>query len=331
MSQPNERKLNWGVVGTGGISNKFIADLPFTSNGVAYAASSRSMESAEAFVQKYNMTRAYDDYDKMLEDPELDAVYVGTPHPLHKENVLKALHAGKHVLCEKPFTINAGELEEMITLAREKKLFLMEGMWTRFLPPLRKVREWIRDGRIGEVLLTKAEFGFRMPWEPEHRLLNPELGGGALLDTGIYPVSFASMIFGAQPEKILSTAHMGETGVDEQFSIILGYSGGRTATLNGSIRILLPNEAYIHGTEGYIHIPQFLFSREASLYVEGEEVETFTDDRECEGYAFEAEEAGRLILEGKLESDVMPLDESLAIMRILDEVRAQWGFKYSWE
>ncbi len=331
MTQPNERKIKWGAVGTGGISNKFIADLPFTSNGVAYSACSRSMESAEAFVQKYNMSRAFDNYDEMLADPELDAVYVGTPHPVHKENVLKALHAGKHVLCEKPFTINAGELEEMITLAREKNLFLMEGMWTRFLPPIRKVQEWIRDGRIGEVLLTKAEFGFRMPWEPEHRLLDAEQGGGALLDTGIYPVSFASMVFGSEPENILSTAHIGQTGVDEQFSIILGYSGGRSATLNGSIRILLPNEAYIHGTEGYIHIPQFLFTREASLFINGEKTETFTDDRECEGYAFEAEEAGRLILEGKLESDIMPLDESLAIMRILDQLRAQWNFKYSWE
>lgn len=331
MSISNEGKLKWGIIGTGMISNKFVADLGHTSNGVAYAVGSRNQESADEFAGKYNIPKAYDSYDKLLQDPEVDVIYVGTPHPLHKINVIDALNAGKHVLCEKPFTMNAAELEEMIAVAREKKLFLMEAMWTRFLPPIRRVREWIRDGKIGEVRLVKAEFGFRMGWDPEHRLLNPELGGGALLDAGIYPVSFASMIFGAKPEKVYSTSHIGETGVDEQFSILLGYEGGRSATLNGAIRVNLPNEAYIHGTEGYIHIPQFLFSREASLHVSDQEVEKFEDDRPSEGYAFEAEEVGRLIQAGELESEVISLEESLDIMRLLDQIRGQWGLKYSFE
>lgn len=331
MSTSNEGKLKWGIIGTGMISNKFVADLGHTSNGIAYAVGSRNQESADEFAGKYNIPKAYDSYDKLLQDPDVDVIYVGTPHPLHKINVIDALNAGKHVLCEKPFTMNAAELEEMITVAREKKLFLMEAMWTRFLPPIRRVREWIRDGKIGEVRLVKAEFGFRMGWDPEHRLLNPELGGGALLDAGIYPVSFASMIFGAKPENVYSTASIGETGVDEQFSILLAYEGGRSATLNGAIRVDLPNEAYIHGTEGYIHIPQFLFSREASLHVSDQEVEKFEDDRSSEGYAFEAEEVGRLIQAGELESEVISLEESLDIMRLLDQVRGQWGLKYSFE
>lgn len=331
MSTSNEGKLKWGIIGTGMISNKFVADLGHTSNGIAYAVGSRNQESADEFAGKYNIPKAYDSYDKLLQDPDVDVIYVGTPHPLHKINVIDALNAGKHVLCEKPFTMNAAELEEMIAVAREKKLFLMEAMWTRFLPPIRRVREWIRDGKIGEVRLVKAEFGFRMGWDPEHRLLNPELGGGALLDAGIYPVSFASMIFGAKPEKVYSNASIGETGVDEQFSILLAYEGGRSATLNGAIRVDLPNEAYIHGTEGYIRIPQFLFSREASLYVNNEEVEKFEDDRPSEGYAFEAEEVGRLIQAGELESEVISLEESLDIMRLLDQVRGQWGLKYSFE
>lgn len=331
MSTSNEGKLKWGIIGTGMISNKFVADLGHTSNGIAYAVGSRNQESADEFAGKYNIPKAYDSYDKLLQDPDVDVIYVGTPHPLHKINVIDALNAGKHVLCEKPFTMNAAELEEMIAVAREKKLFLMEAMWTRFLPPIRRVREWIRDGKIGEVRLVKAEFGFRMGWDPEHRLLNPELGGGALLDAGIYPVSFASMIFGANPENIYSTASIGETGVDEQFSILLAYEGGRSATLNGAIRVDLPNEAYIHGTEGYIHIPQFLFSREASLHVSDQEVEKFEDDRPSEGYAFEAEEVGRLIQAGELESEVISLEESLDIMRLLDQVRGQWGLKYSFE
>ncbi|MFD1991788.1 Gfo/Idh/MocA family protein [Paenibacillus nicotianae] len=331
MSTSNEGKLKWGIIGTGMISNKFVADLGHTSNGIAYAVGSRNQESADEFAGKYNIPKAYDSYDKLLQDPDVDVIYVGTPHPLHKINVIDALNAGKHVLCEKPFTMNAAELEEMIAVAREKKLFLMEAMWTRFLPPIRRVREWIRDGKIGEVRLVKAEFGFRMGWDPEHRLLNPELGGGALLDAGIYPVSFASMIFGAKPENVYSTASIGETGVDEQFSILLAYEGGRSATLNGAIRVDLPNEAYIHGTEGYIHIPQFLFSREASLHVSDQEVEKFEDDRPSEGYAFEAEEVGRLIQAGELESEVISLEESLDIMRLLDQVRGQWGLKYSFE
>lgn len=331
MSTSNEGKLKWGIIGTGMISNKFVADLGHTSNGIAYAVGSRNQESADEFAGKYNIPKAYDSYDKLLQDPDVDVIYVGTPHPLHKINVIDALNAGKHVLCEKPFTMNAAELEEMIAVAREKKLFLMEAMWTRFLPPIRRVREWIRDGKIGEVRLVKAEFGFRMGWDPEHRLLNPELGGGALLDAGIYPVSFASMIFGAKPENVYSTASIGETGVDEQFSILLAYEGGRSATLNGAIRVDLPNEAYIHGTEGYIHIPQFLFSREASLHVSDQEVEKFEDDRPSEGYAFEAEEVGRLIQAGEMESEVISLEESLDIMRLLDQVRGQWGLKYSFE
>lgn len=331
MSTSNEGKLKWGIIGTGMISNKFVADLGHTSNGIAYAVGSRNQESADEFAGKYNIPKAYDSYDKLLQDPDVDVIYVGTPHPLHKINVIDALNAGKHVLCEKPFTMNAAELEEIIAVAREKKLFLMEAMWTRFLPPIRRVREWIRDGKIGEVRLVKAEFGFRMGWDPEHRLLNPELGGGALLDAGIYPVSFASMIFGAKPENVYSTASIGETGVDEQFSILLAYEGGRSATLNGAIRVDLPNEAYIHGTEGYIHIPQFLFSREASLHVSDQEVEKFEDDRPSEGYAFEAEEVGRLIQAGELESEVISLEESLDIMRLLDQVRGQWGLKYSFE
>lgn len=331
MSQSTEGKIKWGIIGTGGISNKFAADLPHSSNGVAYAVSSRSQESADAFAGKYNIPKAYDNYDKMLQDPEVDVVYVGTPHPLHKQNVLDALNAGKHVLCEKPFTINAGELEEVVALAREKKLFLMEGMWTRFLPPIRRAREWIRDGKIGEVRLVKADFGFRIGWDPESRLLNPELGGGALLDAGIYPVSFASMVLGAKPAEVFSTAHIGETGVDEQFSILLGYEGGRAATLNGAVRLGFPNEAYVHGTEGYIYLPQFLFGASASLFVNGEEVETFKDDRNSEGYALEAEEVGNLIRAGKLESDIIPLEESLDIMRLLDKVRSQWGLKYPGE
>ncbi|AWB46808.1 dehydrogenase [Paenibacillus sp. CAA11] len=331
MAQLNSRKVKWGIIGTGGIAHQFAADMIHTSNGELHAAGSRTIESANRFAAEYKIPKAYGSYEELVNDPEVEAVYVATPHPYHHENVMGALRAGKAVLCEKPFTVNSRELEELVQYAREHKLFLMEAMWTRFLPPMVKVREWLNAGRIGEVRLVKAEFGFRMGWDPQNRLLNPDLGGGALLDAGIYPVSFASMVLGAKPEKVWSTAHLGETGVDEQFSILLSYPGGKSASLQGAIRLGLPNDAYIHGTEGYIHIPSFLFAKSATLHLDGQEPETFNDDRSFAGYAFEAEEVGRALREGRTESSVITLEESLNIMRLLDEVRSQWGLRYPFE
>ncbi|MFB5676290.1 Gfo/Idh/MocA family protein [Paenibacillus terreus] len=331
MGQNDGKKVKWGIISTGWIAGKFAADFAHVANGELYAVGSRSIESANEFAGKYQIPHAYGSYEELLSDPEVDAVYIGTPHPFHKEAVLAALNAGKAVLCEKPFTINSGELEELIKLAREKNLFLMEAMWTRFLPAIRKVREWLDAGKIGEVRLLKAEFGFRSGWNPEGRLLNLELGGGALLDAGIYPVSFASMIFGYEPEDIYSKAHIGETGVDEEFSIMLTYSGGRSAMLNGAVRLGLTNDAYIHGTEGYIHIPSFLNSNTAVLHIGGQEAETFNDDRVSTGYAFEAEEVGRCLSEGLTESPTITLEESLGIMKLLDACRSQWGLRYPGE
>ncbi|MGV2940546.1 Gfo/Idh/MocA family protein [Mesobacillus sp. LC4] len=327
----DEKVIKWGILGTGGIASAFARDLNFAENTEKCAVGSRTKESAEKFAEEHGVTCAYGSYEELVADPDVDAIYIATPHPFHKENVLACLRAGKAVLCEKPFTINSGELEEVIQFAREQKLFLMEAMWTRFLPPILKVREWIDSGKIGEVLLVKADFGFRAPWNPEGRLLNPALGGGALLDVGIYPVTFASMIFGTKPDKILSTAHIGETGVDEQFSILMSYPDGKTATLNGAFRVDLTNEAYILGTEGHIRIPSFHSAKSAFLYKNGEEAEAFNDDRQSAGYAFEIEEVGRCLNQGLLESPVVPLDESLEIMKLMDEIRGQWGLKYPGE
>ncbi|GGH12047.1 Gfo/Idh/MocA family protein [Paenibacillus segetis] len=331
MNQSTARKVKWGIMSTGWIAEQFAQDLVHVNNGIAYAVGSRSQESADRFAAKFNIPHAYANYENLVNDPEVEALYVGTPHPFHCENVLLALRAGKAVLCEKPFTVNSDELSELITTARQSKLFLMEAMWTRFLTPIVQVRKWLKEGRIGTVKLLKADAGFRADWNPQGRLLNPDLGGGALLDIGIYPVSFASMIFGPHPEKIQSNVHIGETGVDEQFSLLLDYGEGRTATLNGAIRLQLRNDAYIYGTEGMIHVPSFLEAKSATLFVDGKEVEKYTDEREAIGYAFEAEEVGRCLLTGVTESSVISLDESLNIMKLLDEVRRQWGLRYPFE
>ncbi|KGE19270.1 Gfo/Idh/MocA family protein [Paenibacillus wynnii] len=332
MAGDNAYKVKWGIISTGWIAHQFVTDLVHCSNGVAYAVGSRSQESADEFARNHGISKAYATYEDLVNDPEVDAVYIGTPHPFHKENALLALRAGKAVLCEKPFTVNSRELEEVVAYAREHKLFLMEAMWSRFIPAIVKVREWIAEGRIGEVRLVKADLGFRADWNPEGRLLNPNLGGGALLDVGIYPISFASMVFGPHPEKISSIVHIGETGVDEHFSMLLSYEGGRTASLNAGIRLKMLEEAHVFGTEGHIIVEGTLVNpKSAALYVGGEKVESFEHERSSIGYVYEAEEVGRCLQAGLTESPIMPLDESLAILKLLDEVRAQWGLVYPGE
>lgn len=325
----SERTIKWGIAGPGGISSSFAKDLAGLSDAKLVAVGSRSAERAQKFASEFGAARAYGSYEELANDPEVEIVYVGTLHPAHKENALAFLRAGKAVLCEKPFTMNAAEAEEIIACAKEHKVFLMEAMWTRYLPAIRKVREWLDEGRIGEVRALRADFGFDFGWNPGHRLLDPALGGGALLDAGIYPISFASFVFGAQPDKIASSVHIGETGVDERFALLFEYEGGRSASLGGAVQLALPNEAYISGTKGHIHIPSlFLNTRSATLHVNGEEPVAFADDRTSIGYAFEAREAMACLREGRTESAAMPLDETLAIMRTLDRIRAQWGLKY---
>ncbi|MFD1953123.1 Gfo/Idh/MocA family protein [Paenibacillus thailandensis] len=325
------KSIKWGILGTGGIAEKFTSDLAYATYGEAAAVGSRTLESAKRFADKFGIPQAHGSYEELANDPDIDAIYIATPHPFHKENVLTCLKAGKAVLCEKPFTINSGDLEELTSYAKENGLFLMEGMWTRFLPAVIRAKEWIRDGRIGEVLHVKADFGFRTTGNPEGRMLNPALGGGALLDVGIYVVSFASMIFGAEPEKVISTAHIGETGVDEQNSIILEYGSGKTAALSSAIRVELANEAYIFGTEGYIHLPSFFNAKTVTLLRHGQVVDQYKDERKSLGYNFEADEVARCLNNGRTESGGIPLDESLAIMKLMDAVRQQWGLRYPME
>lgn len=326
-----ERNVRWGIMGPGGISGTFASDLLFAAGAEIVAVAGRSKEKAEAFAAKHGIPRFYGSCEELANDPEAEIVYVGTLHTVHKENVMTLLQGGKSVLCEKPFTINAAEAKEIVEYAKERGLFVMEAMWTRYLPPIRQVREWLNSGVIGEVKLVKAEFGFDAGWNPEGRLLNKKLGGGALLDAGIYPVSFASMVFGSQPARIMSTVQIGETGVDERFSLLFEYESGASASLHASIQLDMNNEAWIYGTKGKIHIPQFLFARKATLYAKDEEPVTVEDDRTFTGHSYQAVEAMACLREGRTESEAMPLDETLRIMETLDSIRAQWGLKYEGE
>lgn len=325
------QSIRWGILGTGTIAGKFAVGLSALEDASLAAVGSRTAEKAQAFAAEYGAAKAYGSYAELVHDPDIDVVYVAVPHSAHRECAMLALDAGKAVLCEKPFTLNAAQLGDLIAKARDSKLFLMEAMWTRFLPAVGQVRRWLRDGAIGEVRAMRADFGFRAAWEPQGRLLNIHLGGGALLDVGVYSVSFASMVLGAHPETVQSTACLGETGVDEQFMMMLTYSGGQIASLGGAARTRMVNDAWIFGTQGRIHVPDFFCARSAVLFADDHEPVTCRPDFAGNGYNYEAAEVARCLRSGLPESPVMPLDESAAIMKILDRARAAWGLKYPQE
>jgi predicted dehydrogenase len=316
--------MNWALVGTGGITNRFLKGLFAAQGAKPYAIVSRTQANADGFAAKYGLEKAYSDYAAMLNDRAVDVVYIGTPHPTHKDLAIKALRAKKAVLCEKPACMNAAELAEIIAEAQANKTFFMEAMWTRFVPPLVKVREWLRDGLIGEVRLVQANFCFAAPMNREGRLYNRALGGGALLDAGVYPISLASMVFGGrQPEKIASMAYMGETGVDEEISALLSYGGPRMAHVSAALSTATQNDACIYGTQGRIQLPDFVFAHSAALTLYGCYTYNYAPDFISNGYNYEAEEAQRCIERGALESEVMSHAESLTIMRVIDQCRAQ--------
>jgi len=318
-----EKIKKWGILGTGNIAHRFAKGLSVISDAELIAVGSRSSERADKFASEFHIPHRHGSYFGLANDPDVDVVYVATPHPFHREHSILCLRAGKAVLCEKPLAINAQEAREMVECARESGQFLMEAMWTRFLPVIVKVREWLADGAIGEVRMLTADFGFRSGWNPEGRLLNPKLAGGALLDVGIYTVAMASMVFSGPPSRIVSMVHVGETGVDEQSAMILGYDAGQLALLSCAVRTSTPQEARIMGTEGSIHIPNFWHATSAKLYAAGKDAAQVDMPFEGNGYNYEAVEVMRCLRAGKLESDIMPLDESLSIMATMDQIRAQ--------
>ncbi len=325
------RKFRWGILGTGAIARQFVCGLRSLPEAEVFAVGSRSEASAAEFADQRKIPRRHASYEDLVSDPDVDVVYIATPHPFHAENATLCLQTGKAVLCEKPFCVNAAEAERVVKLARERGLFIMEGMWTRFFPLMERVRWLVSEGAVGEVRMLNVDFGFRADLDPSSRLFDQRLGGGALLDVGVYCVSFASMVLG-RPSGFAGLPHLGETGVDEQASVILEHEGGRLANLSIGIRTTTPQEATIIGTEGYvrIHAPWW---RPESMTISrpGTEDETVEAPVSGNGFNYEAAEVMRCIEEGKTESDVMPLDETISVMRTMDGIRAGWGLRYPGE
>lgn len=323
--------IRWGIMGTGAIAGSFATGLQSLDDATLAAVGSRSAAKGADFAARFDHPRIHASYEALANDPEIDIIYVATPHPMHYPAVKLCLEAGKPVLCEKPFTVNAAEAARLIELARDRKLFLMEAMWNRFLPLSQHFFKVVADGAIGEPRLLTADFGFKHGGDASHRLFAPAYAGGALLDVGVYVVSLASKLFG-KPERIATMAHIGSSAVDEQSAMIFGYAEGQLAQLTVAVRTSTPQEVTLMGTEGMIRIhPLWWKPTTMTITRPGQPDETIDIPFDGNGYNYEATEAGRCLREGLLESPGIPLDETLEIMQTLDRIRAEWGLVYPFE
>ncbi len=335
------KEVNWAIMAPGNIATKFATALKGVESAKLYSVASRNPRKAAEFANQFTFEKSAASYADLVADPKVDVVYIASPHSLHAEQSILCLQAGKAVLCEKPMTVNTPEAEAVFSLAKKKHLFFMEAVWTRFMPTLQKVRSWIEEGRIGQVEMVQANFGFCFPFEASHRLYDKALAGGALLDLGIYPITFAQWVMQQAPNDISAIGQIGQSGVDEKNAVLLHYPSGGIAVLNSSITTETSNEAWIFGSKGKIKIPQFWQCQQATLFerknrgFEGknrdnnEITSLFEAPHRINGYEYEIEEVHRCLSERLIESPIMPWDQSITTMQIMDEVRQQIGVRYS--
>ena len=319
--------VRWGVLGPGGIATRFAEAMQLVDGGEIRAVASRSLERADVYGDRFSVPVRYGDADALAADPEVDVVYVATPHARHESDTLMFVEAGKAVLCEKPFALNARQARRMADAARSAGVFLMEAMWSRFLPAYRVLGEVMGEGRIGAPLVVEADFGFRMPVVPEHRLFDPALGGGALLDLGIYPVQLSTLVLG-RPDRVLAEGVVGATGVDELVAAVLHHGNGGLGVIKAALRASLGCAARISGEHGWVELPPFMHCPEWVGVGRLGQLERIETAFEGDGLRFEIEEVHRCLEGGLRESPVMPLEETTAIAEVLDEIRAQLGVVY---
>lgn len=367
---PTSSTIRWGILGTGGIAHDFAHGLSVLPNAKLLAVGSRSPETAQTFAQTHQIPKAYSSYEALVEDADIDVVYIATPHIRHKQDSLLCLNSGKAVLCEKPLAINAQEASEIVAVARQQQLFCMEAMWMRFMPLIQQVQRLIKAGAIGEVLTLTADFGYPTEFDPNNRFFNLNLGGGALLDRGVYPLSLAFQLLGA-PIAVAGQACLGKTGVDEQVALVLTFPGGELAQLAATLRGYATNTAVITGTRGKITIhppfcrpdkititplsdePIVLSTRRSNPspqpnrrfraileklpLAQGvlgglrDQTESIAEPIVGNGFNYEAMEVIQCLHRNQLESSIMPLDESMQILKVIDELRQQWGLCYPQE
>ena len=324
-------KIKFGIISIGTISQKFACAVKMLEGAALSAVYSRSLQKAEEFSRQFDIPRYYDVLEAFLQS-DIDIVYVASPHSHHHAYAKQCLLHGKGVICEKAFTANAAQAQELVDLAKAKGLFLMEGMWSRFLPYRKAVEKWLADGRIGDLRRIHCTFSFDNTRYPrEGRMRNPALAGGAMLDLGIYGLSFICSFLGARPEKLVSDAYLGDTGVDYNCVASLRYPSGAMGIVNTSMMAYAPSHASLYGTLGRIEIPHFESARTAALYFGREEL---AEEAQCpyqNGFQFEIKAAMEAFSAGLLEVPQMPMQETVDIMKCCDEMRAQWGLRYPFE
>jgi predicted dehydrogenase len=321
------KKIHWGIIGLGKIANKFASDLQHSETAILQGVASRSLEKAIAFASTHNAVSTFDSYEKLVNDPKIDVIYIATPHTFHFENTMLCLKHGKAVLCEKPMGINSTQVKTMIQEAKSRKLFLMEAIWTRFMPTIEKMIALLDEKVIGDVIQVRADFGFKAELNLESRLFNKELGGGSLLDIGIYPIFLSLLVLGI-PTDIKTMARMTATDVDSFCAMLFNYSTNAKAVLESTIEANTPTEAFIHGTKGTIKLHR-RFHQPNTITLDKDGKETifklpFTGN----GYVHEIEEVNSCILNGETESKKLPLDLSMNLITLIDTVKTQIGLHY---
>ncbi len=324
----SRRDVRWGILATGNIANSMAMALQSVEDAQVVAVGSRSETAANAFGDAWGIPNRYGSYDGLLSDPSVDIVYISTPHALHYDNVLDCLEAGKHVLCEKPLTLDAVQARRCVSVAREKGLFLMEAMWMRFIPAIVELKKLLDDKVLGSLQFAEINFSFHGPLDPNSRLFNPKLGGGALLDIGIYSLSFARMMFG-EPRKVCGKAHLTQEGVDQFHAVNLEYDDNFWVNFTSSIRYTKPREAFIIGEKGYLRVHEpFFFTKQLSLHLEGHPVKQLSFPYDGNGYNHEVYEVHRCLREQRIESSVIPHGETIALLEVMDRLRDDWGVRY---
>jgi predicted dehydrogenase len=322
-------EIRWGIVGPGRIAESLVKDFAVVDGARAVAVASRSLDRARAFAERHGIERAHGSYADIVADPDVDVLYVATPHPQHHALAIAALRAGKALLVEKSFTATTAGAQEVVDLARETGVFVMEAMWTRFQPAVVALRELVADGAIGEVRSVQADLGVAREYDPADRLFDLALGGGALLDLGVYVVSFAQMLLGT-PERLVAAGSLFPSGADAEASLLFDYGDGRSATLTTSLRNALPGQARVFGTTGWIDVlPRFHHPETIVLHRAGAEPEAITRRPIGAGYAHELIEVTEAVRDGRSESAVMPLADTLAVQTLLGEAAEQLGVRHA--
>ncbi len=333
---PQDRPVGWGILATGKIATAFTENLALLDDCRLAAVGARRQESADAFAAEHGIEKTYGDYRALVEDPAVDVVYVATPHALHRDHVELAFEAGKSVLCEKSLTLNAADAEHLVALARERNLFLMEAMWMRCNPLVRRMQQLVASGALGEVRQVRADIGFVVDKPPTDRLLDPRLGGGALLDMGVYPLTFASLFLG-EPSAIAATAALSELGADLNLAVSLGYPGGAVASLTATMTSWSPVTASVATERGRIDVPAAFYHPQTVTWTPHEtdpgpggpdEPLEISEELIGTGLANEALEVVRCLRNGETESPLVPLDDTVALMRQMDRIREQVGVRY---